>query len=104
MKLKVLAPLDPGFMPMAVVYDGIENSFNRPDGTILTGEWQHIEVDLTPHIDRIMESANRDLIFGRPVSRDEFYFSGTNMGFEIHGNISCTFEIKNFNIVTYNKD
>ena len=90
-------------LPEEIIHDGIENSFNRPDGTILTGEWQHIEVDLTPHIDKILEKANNELIFGRPVTRDEFYFSGTNMGFEIHGNMSCTIEVKNYNLVSYIK-
>ena len=85
------------------IFGSVENSFNTPDGKAVVGEWKHIEVDLTPHIDSIMEAANNELIFGRPVSRDEFYFSGTNMGFEVHGNISCAVEIKNYNIVSYIK-
>lgn len=86
------------------VFGNLENSFCPvPYDVKVSDEWKHIEVDLTPHIEMILQKANEDLIFGRPVSRDEFYFSGTNVGFEIHGNISCTFEIKNYNLVSYIK-
>ena len=86
------------------VFGSVENSMCPvPFDVKPSEEWKHVEVNLTPHIDRIMEAANRDNIFGRPVTRDEFYFSGTNMGFEIYGNFSCTMEIKNYNLVSYIK-
>ena len=91
-------------LPTETVFGSLENSFcPEPYDVKVSQEWKHVEVDLTPHIDAIMEAANRDMIFGRPVSRDEFYFSGTNIGFEIYGNISCTVELKNYNIVSYIK-
>lgn len=92
-------------LPTETVYGGnVENSFcPKPFDVKVSDEWKHVEVDLTPHIEKIIQKANDDLIFGRPVTRDEFYFSGTNVGFEIHGNISCTFEIKNYNLVSYIK-
>lgn len=86
------------------VFGNLENSFCPvPYDVKVSDEWKHIEVDLTAHIEKILQKANEDLIFGRPVTRDEFYFSGTNLGFETHGNISCTFEIKNYNLVSYIK-
>jgi hypothetical protein len=86
------------------VFGNLENSFSPvPYDVKVSDEWKHIEVDLTPHIEKILQKANEDLIFGRPVTRDEFYFSGTNMGFEIHGNMSCTIEVKNYNLVSYIK-
>ena len=86
------------------VFGNLENSFCPvPYDVKVSDEWKHIEVDLTPHIEKILQKANEDLIFERPVTRDEFYFSGTNLGFETHGNISCTFEIKNYNLVSYIK-
>ena len=88
-------------LPTEITFGSIENSFNAGGSVNASDEWKHIEVDLTSHIQRVVDTANRDLIFGRKVSRDEFYFSGTNVGFEIHGNISCTMEIKNYNLVTY---
>ena len=91
-------------LPAEIVMGGKDNMFcATPYDVKVSDEWKHVEVDLTPHIDFIMESANRDLVFGRPVKRSEFYFSGTNVGFETHGNISCTFEIKNYNLVSYIK-
>ncbi len=92
-------------LPTETVYGGdVENSFCPvPHDVKVSEQWKHVEVDLTPHIEKIIKKANDDMIFGRPVTRDEFYFSGTNMGFEIHGNISCTVEIKNYNLVSYIK-
>ena len=91
-------------LPTETVFGSLENSLcPEPFDVKVSEEWKHVEVDLTPHIDKIMEAANRDMIFGRPVTRDEFYFHGTNMGFEIYGNIKCTVEIKNYNLVSYIK-
>ncbi len=92
-------------MPMAVVYDGIENSFNPSVGVAaVSDEWKHIRLDVTPHIDRAVEWANRDNIFGFEVTKEDMYFDGVNIGFEVHGNYDATFEFKNFNMVAYNKD
>ncbi len=90
-------------MPMAVVYDGIENSFNPSSGVAdVSDEWKHIRLDVTPHIDRAVEWANRDNIFGFEVTKEDMYFDGVNIGFEVHGNYDATFEFKNFNMVSYN--
>ena len=80
-----------GFTPLAGVPMGTRSGDIDP--AILQFVMNKEGID----IDKIMEAANRDNIFGRPVTRDEFYFSGTNMGFENHCNISCTLEIKNYN-------
>ena len=91
-------------MPMAVVYDGIENSFNPSKGVAaVSDEWKHIRLDITPHIDRAIEWANRDNIFEMEVTKEDMFFNGVNIGYEIHGNYDCTFEFKNFNMVAYNK-
>ena len=87
------------------IFGSLEESFCTPPDkkVVVSQEWKHIEVDLTPYIDDIIDVANRDNIFARQVSKEEFYFSGTNMGFEVHGNINCTVEIKNYNLVSYIK-
>ena len=91
-------------IPAAVVYGGIENSFTPEQGKVVAGEqWKHVRVDITEHLDRCIEWANRDNAFGVKVSREDMYFGGGNIGFEIHGNYDCTVEIKNVNIVSYNK-
>lgn len=88
-----------------------EESFNSPEDVfcreseklIDPQRWRHVSLDLTPHIDRIVERANRENIFGRQVSRGDFYIRGTNIGFETHGNYDCTIEVKNYNIISYVK-
>ncbi len=88
----------------ADVYGGAENSF-FVDGKVVepSEEWKHIRIDITPHIERCISIANKDMTFGKEVTMDDFYFKGCNVGFEIHGNYDCTFEIKNFNLVSYNE-
>jgi hypothetical protein len=87
------------------LYGGdMNNSFYREDGNHVMGEWKKIRVDITPHIDRAVEWANRDNIFGTQITKEDLYFGGANIGFEIHGNYDATFEHKNFNIVAYEKD
>ena len=83
-------------------YGGAENSF-FVDGKVAepSEEWKHIRIDITPHIERCISIANKDLTFGKEVTMDDFYFKGCNVGFEVHGNFDCTFEIKNFNLISY---
>lgn len=86
------------------IYGGIENSFNPEKGVVVVSdEWKHIRVDITEHLDRCIEWANRDKAYGIEVSREDMYFAGGNIGFEIHGNYDMTVEIKNLNIINYNK-
>lgn len=63
-----------------------------------TDEWRQIRIDLGPFFDRCIEISNRDNVFGKTVSRSDFYVRGNNIGFEIHGNYDCTFEFKNYNL------
>ena len=92
-------------IPQATVHGGMENSFNPEKGKILvSNEWKHIRVDITPHIDRCIEWANRDRAFGVEVTKEDMYFGGCNIGFEIHGNYDMTVEIKNLDMIAYNKD
>ena len=91
-------------IPEALVYNGIENSFNPAPGVAaVSDEWKKVRIDVTPHIEQAVEWANRDNIFGVPVTAEDMFFSGVNIGFEIWGNYDCTFEFKNFNMVSYNK-
>ena len=91
-------------MPQAVVFGGMENSFNPSKGVAaVSNEWKKIRLDVTPHIDRAIEWANRDNIFEKTITKEDMYFDGVNIGYEIHGNYDCTIEFKNFNMVSYNK-
>ena len=88
----------------ASVYEGLENSFTPTMGTFKPGEeWKNMRIDVTSEITRAIEWANRDNTFGVPVTLDDMYIGGVNVGFEVHGNFDATFEIKNFNMTTYKK-
>ena len=88
----------------ALVFDGVENSFVPEKGTVLTGEeWKHVRIDVTPHIEQAVKWANRDNAFGTPVTVEDMFFEGVNIGFETWGNYDYTVEFKNFNMVSYNK-
>ncbi len=97
-------------IPQETVYEGLENSYIRHQvvdntsvfNTVTDDEWKTIRLDLTSHIDRVVEWMNRDNAFGKEVSKEDLYFGGVNLGFETHGNIDCTFEIRNFDLVSYN--
>ena len=91
--------------PQAVVYGGIENSFNpKPGVAHVSDEWKHVRLDITEHIERCVRWANRDKAFGVPVEKKDMFFGGCNIGFEIHGNYDCTFEFKNLDMVAYRKN
>ncbi len=81
-------------------YGGAEKSFNV-NGVTPTNEWKEIRLDLTPHIDKVIELANRDNTFGKHVKREDFYIRGNNIGFEVHGNSDCTIEIRNYNLISH---
>ena len=90
--------------PMADLYNGMENSYNPEHGVYLSGEeWKHLRIDLTPHLERCIEWANRDNAYGVKVSKDNLYFAGANIGFEIFGNYDATVEFKNFDMTFYRK-
>lgn len=92
-------------MSQGIVYGGVENSFVPQNGVVLTGdEWKHIRIDVTPHIEQAVEWANRDNAFGTPVTVEDMYFEGVNIGYETWGNYDYTVEFKNFNMVSYNKN
>ena len=88
----------------ATVFGNIQNSFNPEKGVAaVSDEWKHVRLDVTHHVDRCVEWANRDNIFGVQITKDDLYWAGVNIGYEIHGNYDCTFEFKNLNMVSYSK-
>ena len=97
-------------IPQETVYGGLENSFIDAKVVnsymqytpVIDNEWKTVRLDLTPHIDKVVEWANRDYAFGREITKEDLYFGGVNIGFECHGNVDCTFEIRNFDLVSYN--
>lgn len=78
-------------------------SLYRNGKPYVSDEWVHIEIDLAPHIDKLINEANESGVYSEQIRADDFYISGTNIGFETHGNYDCTVEIKDFNLTSYNK-
>ena len=92
-------------IPQSMVFGGVENSFVPAKDNVKVGEeWKHVRVDVTSHIERAVDWANRDNAFGTFVTVEDMYFEGVNIGFETWGNYDYTVEFKNFNMVAYNKD
>ena len=91
-------------MTTVSTFGDLSKSFTTAEGKFAPGdEWKTLRVDLMPEIRRAVEWANRDNIFGVPVSVEDMYIDGVNIGYEIHGNFDATFEFKNLDIVAYNK-
>lgn len=84
-------------------FGGKHNSLYRNGKPYLSDEWVKVKIDLKPFIAKAIKNANESNTFGEVVVADDFYISGTNIGFEIHGNYDCTVEIKDFSLTSYNK-
>ncbi len=84
-------------------YGSNSKSLYRNGKPYVSDEWVHVEVDLAPHIDELINKANKSGVYPEPITADDFYISGTNIGFETHGNYDCTVEIKDFSLTSYNR-
>ena len=79
----------------------IKNSFNAESEPPASTNWKRIVLDLTPHINRVVDLVNSDMVFGRKISRSDLFVKGTNIGFEVHGNYDCTVQIRDYNLVSH---
>jgi len=101
-------------LPPELVYSGFDNSIhsiiknakmseNYTKGTEISSEWFHVKVDLSNHIDIILDRVNAEDAYGLGVTtRADWFFNGVNIGFETSDNVDCTFEMANFNFYSYN--
>lgn len=90
-------------VPMMDLYESEEDSLWRKDGQLVTGQWKRIRVDITPHIENMIRLCNDENIYGRHVTMEDFWISGVNAGYEIRGNFRMEVEMKNLNLVCYDK-
>lgn len=90
-------------IPMDETFGSLENAIWQADGNYPIGEWKHIRFDITPHLENLCSLLNRDNTLAREVKREDLWMSGVNIGFEIWGNYRCEVEIKNFNVIGYDK-
>lgn len=82
------------------VYKTVLNAL-RADRTV--GSFRHIRLDLAPHIDSLFEKINESGVFGRTVSKEDFYIGGMNIGFEVHGNASCTAQLRDLSLESFRR-
>ena len=101
-------------LPPELVYSGFDNSIHNiikskklsedyKKGDVITSDWFHVKVDLSHHIDIILDRVNSEDAYGLGVTtRSDWFFNGVNIGFETSDNVDCTFEMANFNFYSYN--
>lgn len=69
----------------------------KPD---TSGEWVHVEVDLRPYLDEMLEHGLKDGYF-KADSLSELYINGMNVGWETIATFDHTMQIKNLQLVSY---
>ena len=101
-------------LPPELVYSGFDNSIHHviktaklsegyTKNTDISSDWVHVKVDLSHHIDIILDRVNSEDAYGLGITtRDDWFFNGVNIGFETSDNVDCTFEMANFNFYSYN--
>ena len=90
-------------VPTAEIFGGAENGFYNEDGSLDVGEWKKIRYDITPHLEDLAKKLTDEGTVNRAVSREDFWLSGLNIGYEIWGNYQCEVEIKDFDVICYDK-
>jgi hypothetical protein len=101
-------------LPPELVYSGFDKSIHNiiksarlsegyKKGTEISSDWIHVKVDLSHHIDIILDRVNSEDAYGLGVTtRYDWFFNGVNIGFETSDNVDCTFEMANFNFYSHN--
>ena len=69
----------------------------KPD---TSGEWVHVEIDLKPYLEDMLERGLADGYF-KADSLSELYINGMNVGWETIATFDHTMEIKNLQLVSY---
>ena len=65
-----------------------------------SGEWVHVEIDLKPHLEDMLERGLKDGYF-KADSLSGLYIGGMNVGWETIGTFDHTMQIKNLELVSY---
>ena len=89
-------------VPTAEIFGGADTFYNE-DGSLDVGEWKKIRYDITPHLEDLAKKLTDAGTVNRAVSREDFWLSGLNIGYEIWGNYQVEVEAKNIDVVCYDK-
>lgn len=68
-----------------------------------SGEWMHIELDLKPWLLKLVSMTMGKTTYPNTTDLSQLFFSGLNLGYEIHGSYDVSFEIKNYCLTSYVK-
>lgn len=66
----------------------------------VSGEWVHVEIDLKPYLEDMLEAGAKDGYF-KADSLSELYINGMNVGWETIATFDHTMEIKDLQLVSY---
>lgn len=80
------------------------NTFGKETQLTTNMGWVHVNVNIKPYIDNCCYLANTSGTYESDITASDFEITGTNFGFETHGNIDCTFAIRNYSIQIWNED
>ena len=68
---------------------------------IVSDEWIHVEVDLRPHLEALLERGLNEGTFKSAKTLDDLYISGVNIGWETIGSFDIDVQIRNFGLTGY---
>ena len=81
--------------------EGFNPEFTFPEPS---ESWMHIELDIKPWLVKLCAITMGKTTYPNTTDMSQMYFSGLNLGYEIHGSYDVSFEIKNYAITTYVKN
>ncbi len=85
-------------------YKNSPHSLLDADGNpIVSDEWIHVEVDVRPHIEAVLQRGLAEGVFKYAKSMDDLYISGVNIGWETIGSFDIDIQIRNFGVTSYIK-
>ena len=68
---------------------------------IVSDEWIHVEVDIRPHIEALLELGLKEGKFKSAKTLNDLYISGVNIGWETIGSFDIDVQIRNFKLTGY---
>jgi hypothetical protein len=83
-------------------YKNSPHSLLDKDGApIVSDEWIHVEVDIRPHIEAVLERGLAEGVFKYAKTLDDLYVSGVNIGWETIGSFDIDVQIRNFGLTSF---
>ncbi|MBR6934037.1 MAG: hypothetical protein IKH41_00945 [Clostridia bacterium] len=74
---------------------------NEAGEPIVSDEWVHVEVDIRPHIEALLERGLKEGTFKSAKTLDDLYIAGVNIGWETIGSFDIDVQIRDFKLTGY---